>query len=208
MPFLWVAITPLLFQSWTRSRRQWLHGGFDDILAFQDRCFPDDLIHMNQTIEPWAKRKAPPAETALFWRPRPIGPTLLASRSAPPPRSSCRRFGQPLGKRGDCRTHEAVRHGTVDLQGPLGRQHGRITARLVERSPCLAAPSRLVTSASSSSPRGTFSSDALLSSPMPVDIDAAYFQRTLLNALRSSATNRPAAPMPRSVRLLAPRSSR
>jgi putative SOS response-associated peptidase YedK len=45
---------------------QWLHGGFDDILAFQERCYPDDLIHMDRTSEPWAKRKAPPAEPAMF----------------------------------------------------------------------------------------------------------------------------------------------
>lgn len=25
---------------------QWLHGGFDDLLAFQQRCFPDDQIEV------------------------------------------------------------------------------------------------------------------------------------------------------------------
>jgi putative SOS response-associated peptidase YedK len=44
---------------------QWLHDGFDDILTFQERCFPDDLIHMNRTNELWAK-KAPLVEPALF----------------------------------------------------------------------------------------------------------------------------------------------
>lgn len=36
---------------------QWLHGGFDDVLAFQERCFPDGLIAMDRTDEPWVKRK-------------------------------------------------------------------------------------------------------------------------------------------------------
>lgn len=35
----------------------WLHGSFDDAVAFQDRCFPDDLIQMERTPEPWAKRR-------------------------------------------------------------------------------------------------------------------------------------------------------
>lgn len=45
---------------------QWLHSRFDDILTFQERCFPDHLIHMNRTSEPWAKRKVPAVEPALF----------------------------------------------------------------------------------------------------------------------------------------------
>jgi putative SOS response-associated peptidase YedK len=45
---------------------QWLRGGFDDILAFQERCFPDDLIGMRRTDEPWVKRKAPPADQVLL----------------------------------------------------------------------------------------------------------------------------------------------
>ncbi|OAN57420.1 hypothetical protein A7Q26_17000 [Sphingobium sp. TCM1] len=36
----------------------WLHGSFDDALAFQARCFPDDLIEMDRTSELWVKRKA------------------------------------------------------------------------------------------------------------------------------------------------------
>ncbi len=35
---------------------QWLHGTFDDLVAFQERCYPDELIEMNRTNEPWAKR--------------------------------------------------------------------------------------------------------------------------------------------------------
>jgi len=36
---------------------QWLHGSFEDCLAFQSRCFPDALIEMTRTSEPWGKRK-------------------------------------------------------------------------------------------------------------------------------------------------------
>jgi putative SOS response-associated peptidase YedK len=35
---------------------QWLHGSFDEIIAFQDRCFPDELIEMERTAELWVKR--------------------------------------------------------------------------------------------------------------------------------------------------------
>jgi putative SOS response-associated peptidase YedK len=37
---------------------RWMHGSFEDLLAFQSRCFPDDLIEMERTSEPWVKRKA------------------------------------------------------------------------------------------------------------------------------------------------------
>ncbi len=43
----------------------WLNGSFDDTLAFQDRCFPDDLIMMSRTSEPWAKPRAAPAAPAV-----------------------------------------------------------------------------------------------------------------------------------------------
>jgi len=36
---------------------RWLRGSFEDLLAFQKRCFPDDLIEMERTSEPWVKRK-------------------------------------------------------------------------------------------------------------------------------------------------------
>lgn len=36
---------------------QWLHGDFDDALAFQARCFPDDLIEIERTSELWVQRK-------------------------------------------------------------------------------------------------------------------------------------------------------
>ena len=35
---------------------QWLHGNFDDAVAFQSRCLPDDLIEMTRTDELWVKR--------------------------------------------------------------------------------------------------------------------------------------------------------
>ena len=37
---------------------QWLRGSFDDLLAFQQRRFPDDLIEMERTAELWVKKKA------------------------------------------------------------------------------------------------------------------------------------------------------
>lgn len=47
---------------------QWLHGSFDEIAAFQERCFPDDLIMMDRTSELWSKRKstAEPSPGMLF----------------------------------------------------------------------------------------------------------------------------------------------
>jgi len=35
---------------------QWLHGSIDDVIAFQFRCFPDELIEMERTNEPWIKK--------------------------------------------------------------------------------------------------------------------------------------------------------
>lgn len=45
---------------------RWLHGSFDDILGFQARCFPDDLIVIERTNEPWVKRKGTVEQPALF----------------------------------------------------------------------------------------------------------------------------------------------
>ncbi|WP_199555288.1 SOS response-associated peptidase [Sandaracinobacteroides hominis] len=33
----------------------WLQGSFDDAQGFQERRFPDDLIRMERTIEPWRR---------------------------------------------------------------------------------------------------------------------------------------------------------
>jgi len=37
---------------------RWLNGSFDDLLAFQQRCFPDELIEMTRTDELWVKRRS------------------------------------------------------------------------------------------------------------------------------------------------------
>ncbi len=39
---------------------EWLHGDFEAAVAFQDRIFPDELIEMKRTDEPWVKRKGAP----------------------------------------------------------------------------------------------------------------------------------------------------
>lgn len=45
----------------------WLHGDFDAAVAFQDRCYPDELIEMVRTSDPWNKPKlAPPVEQTLL----------------------------------------------------------------------------------------------------------------------------------------------
>jgi putative SOS response-associated peptidase YedK len=36
---------------------RWLHGGLDDAIAFQDRCFPNELIEMERTRDPWIRKK-------------------------------------------------------------------------------------------------------------------------------------------------------
>ncbi|MFA5964963.1 MAG: SOS response-associated peptidase family protein [Sphingomonas sp.] len=41
---------------------QWLHGGLDDVIGFKERCFPDALIVMERTTEPWRKRQPDPVE--------------------------------------------------------------------------------------------------------------------------------------------------
>jgi putative SOS response-associated peptidase YedK len=34
---------------------RWLNGSFEDLLGFQNRCFPDDLIEMRRTDELWSR---------------------------------------------------------------------------------------------------------------------------------------------------------
>jgi putative SOS response-associated peptidase YedK len=36
---------------------KWLHGPMEDVIAFQFRCFPDELIEMERTSEPWIRRE-------------------------------------------------------------------------------------------------------------------------------------------------------
>lgn len=35
---------------------RWLNGSFEDALSFQARCFPDDLITVDRTTQPWSTR--------------------------------------------------------------------------------------------------------------------------------------------------------
>ena len=37
---------------------RWLHGSLDDVIAFQNRCFPNALIEMDRTCEPWNRKTA------------------------------------------------------------------------------------------------------------------------------------------------------
>ena len=34
-----------------------LRGSFDDVVAFQERCFPDELIQIERTSESWSMRR-------------------------------------------------------------------------------------------------------------------------------------------------------
>lgn len=45
---------------------RWLHGSFDEIVGFQERCFPDDLIVVDRTSEPWRKPVATAAQPGLL----------------------------------------------------------------------------------------------------------------------------------------------
>ena len=44
----------LMPEEWGR----WLRGSYEDVLAFQARSFPDDLIEMRRTADPWVRRAA------------------------------------------------------------------------------------------------------------------------------------------------------
>jgi putative SOS response-associated peptidase YedK len=35
---------------------RWLGGSLEDVVAFQDRCFPDEPIEIERTSEPWIRR--------------------------------------------------------------------------------------------------------------------------------------------------------
>jgi putative SOS response-associated peptidase YedK len=47
---------PVLLHS--HEYEQWLRGSFEDLLAFQKRCFSDDLIEIQPTNELWVQKKA------------------------------------------------------------------------------------------------------------------------------------------------------
>ena len=42
------------------DHEQWLHGDLDDVLALQDRCFPNTMMTMERTSELWVKRQSVP----------------------------------------------------------------------------------------------------------------------------------------------------
>jgi putative SOS response-associated peptidase YedK len=44
----------------------WLRGGYDEALAFQARCFPDELIETTRTSELWVARNGKASEAGLF----------------------------------------------------------------------------------------------------------------------------------------------
>ena len=46
--------------------QQWLHGTFDDVLAFQKRVFPPNLIEVERTTDLWVKKKKPGPENAVL----------------------------------------------------------------------------------------------------------------------------------------------
>lgn len=37
---------------------RWLHGSLEDVLYFKDRCFPDELMSLDRTTDPWFRRKS------------------------------------------------------------------------------------------------------------------------------------------------------
>lgn len=49
---------------YVEDHEQWLHGSLGDIVALQDRSFPDDLITMERTADLWAKHKATSSASA------------------------------------------------------------------------------------------------------------------------------------------------
>lgn len=44
---------------------RWLHGSFDDLIGFQERCYPDELIEVTRTEELWVKRNTEGAGAEL-----------------------------------------------------------------------------------------------------------------------------------------------
>jgi putative SOS response-associated peptidase YedK len=42
----------------TEDYDRWLHGTLDDVVTFQDSCFPDELTTIERTAETWRRRAA------------------------------------------------------------------------------------------------------------------------------------------------------
>lgn len=45
---------------------KWLGGSFDEIVGFQERCFPDELIEMRRTSDPWNKPRSVASVSTLL----------------------------------------------------------------------------------------------------------------------------------------------
>ena len=45
---------------------RWLNGSFDDVIGFQKRCFPDELIEMTRTDQLWVNKKNPASASVLI----------------------------------------------------------------------------------------------------------------------------------------------
>jgi putative SOS response-associated peptidase YedK len=52
----------------------WLNGSFEDLLGFQNRCFPDDLIEMERTSDLWVRRRPAALEAASVQQHAPAAP--------------------------------------------------------------------------------------------------------------------------------------
>jgi putative SOS response-associated peptidase YedK len=48
---------------------RWLRGGLEDVIAFRDRCFPDELIERSRSTDAWILKKGIPesAESDFVW---------------------------------------------------------------------------------------------------------------------------------------------
>jgi putative SOS response-associated peptidase YedK len=48
---------------------RWLHGSLDDVVAFRDRCFPNEHIERSRSIDPWVLKKGvyESDETGFVW---------------------------------------------------------------------------------------------------------------------------------------------
>lgn len=59
-----------------------LNGSFDEAVALQVRCFPDELIMMERTAEPWNKPRTAGAGAAPHSRPNRPQARVPAEQSA------------------------------------------------------------------------------------------------------------------------------
>lgn len=45
---------------------RWLHGDFEEIIGFQERSFPDAMIAIDRTTDPWVKARSPYPENSML----------------------------------------------------------------------------------------------------------------------------------------------